>query len=141
MYDIGPATLEDFLKVCEGSFEETKYLEDEYKGFEFDKLTYDGEPIVAIGWIPVIEVETKAEQIYMACAISKKALEHKRAICIAGHDYMKFFAKQAPLRVICEHGNQVFSKFAERFGFKKTNFVEKNPESGIIYDVYIRSQE
>ena len=138
MYNVEEATLEEFLKMCEGSFEETSSLKECYDGYEFDKLTYNNEPIVVIGWIPVIELQTNEEQIYMACAISVKSINHKRALCLVGKDYLNFMMKQAPLRVICEKDNKVFCKFAEHFGFTRTNFVEKNEESGIIYNVYIR---
>ena len=87
-----------------------------------------------------MDLRTDQEEIYMACAIAKEAVKHKRALCIAGKDFSDFMAKQAPLCVICEEGNRVFRKFVEHFGFEKTNFVEKNPESGIIYNVYIRRQ-
>jgi len=138
MYNYGRATLEEFLKVCEGSFEETSSLKECYDGYEFDKLTYNNIPIVVIAWIPVTDLRTNEEQLYMACAISTKVIKHKRALCIVGKDYLDFMTKQAPLRVICESNNEVFCKFAEHFGFKRTNFVEKNEESGIIYNVYIR---
>ena len=140
MYSVGQATLDEFLLACEGSIEETRSLKECYDGYEFDKLTYNDEPIVVVGWAPIVDLRTDEEGIYIACAISKKAIKHKRALCLAGKDYINYMAKQAPLRVICDSNNRVFGNFAKHFGFKKTNFVEKNPESGIIYDVYIRRQ-
>ena len=140
MYNIDRATLDEFLKVCEGSIEETDSLKECYDGYEFDKLTYKNDPIVVIGWHPIMDLRTNQEELYMACAISIKALSHLRALCIAGKDYLDFMAKQAPLCAICEHGNNIFARFAKHFGFKCTNFVEKNEESGIMYDVYIRGQ-
>jgi len=140
MYNIEQATLDEFLEVCEGSIEETHSLKECYDGYEFDKLTYNGSPLVVVAWRPIMDFRTNQEEIYIACAIAKEAIKHKRALCIAGRDFSDFMAKQAPLCAICEEGNKIFHKFVEHFGFEKTNFVEKNPESGIIYDVYIRRQ-
>ena len=141
MYSVEEATLEEFLKVCEGSIEETSSLKECYDGYEFDKLTYNDEPIVVIGWHPIMDLRTNQEELYMACAISVEAIKHKRALCLFGKDYLDFMTKQAPLCAICEKDNKIFSKFAEHFGFERINFVEKNEESGIIYNVYIRRQK
>lgn len=140
MYNVDKATLDEFLEACEGSIEETHSLKECYDGYEFDKLTYNDIPLVVVGWHPIMDLRTDQEELYIVCAISKKAIEHKRALCVAGKDYSDFMAKQAPLCAICEAGNNVFRKFVEHFGFEKTNFVEKNPESGIMYNVYIRRQ-
>ena len=138
MYDIVDATIEDFFEVSGDAFEATTSDQDCYDGYHFDKLVFDGKPLVVAGYIVVWNERTQQNELYMCFVVSKDVVKHKRALLMFGKDYVNFFAKQYPLSVIVEQDNSVFKKFAQHFGFEQTNFVEKSVESGIIYNVYIR---
>lgn len=138
MYKYENATFEEFEKLCNNCFEGALSPEENYEGYLFNKFTFDDEPLIIGGRVVVEDLKTHEEQFYMCFAVSKNIIKHKRAMLIAGKDYFNYMSACLPLRVIIEHDNNVFKKFAEHFGFKQTNFVEKNEESGIIYDVYIR---
>lgn len=138
MYDIVDATVEEFYKVSGDAFEQTTSDQDCYDGYHFDKLVFDGKPLVVSGYAVVWDERTQQDELYMCFVVSKEVIKHKRALLLAGRSYIEHFAKQFPITVIVEHDNDVFGKFAQHFGFERTNFVEKGVESGIIYDVYIR---
>lgn len=138
MYDVKRATVEEFDKLSEVSFEGGEISKERYDGYRFDKLTFDGEPLVIAGVVPIFDKRTNQDELYMCFAVSKNIVNHKRALLIVGKDYINFMCKHSPLCVIVEHENSIFAKFAKHFGFECTNFVEKNEDSGIMYDVYIR---
>ena len=138
MYNIEDSSFEEFSALCEHSIEKTQSSKETYEGYYFNKFTFNGEPLIIGGTIPVHNFHTDEDELFMCFAISKNIINHKRAVLFAGKDYFGFMAKQMPLCVMIEHNNDSFSKFAKHFGFEHTNFVEKNEESGIMYDVYIR---
>jgi len=139
MYKYENSTFEEFEELCNNCFEGPISSKEDYDGYIFDKFTFNNKPLVISGRVVVEDLNTHEKQFYMCFAISKDIINHKRAILIMGKDYFNYMNACLPLRVIVEHNNDVFKKFAEHFGFKCTNFVEKNEKSGIIYDVYIRS--
>ena len=138
MYDVKEATFEEFSNLCSNSFEGNDISKECYDGYRFDKFMFDGEPLVIAGVVPIFDKRTAQNELYMCFAVSKNIVNHKRALLIVGKDYIGFMCKYLPLCVIVEHENSIFAKFAKHFGFERTNFVEKNEDSGIIYDVYIR---
>lgn len=138
MYNIEDSSFEEFDVLCNNSIENITSTKDCYDGYFFNKFTFNGEPLIISGIMPIYNTKTEEDELFMCFAVSKNIVNHKRATLIAGKDYFGFMAKQVPLCVFIEHGNNVFGKFAKHFGFERTNFVEKNQESGIIYDVYIR---
>jgi hypothetical protein len=138
MYNVEDATFEEFDLLCNNSFENSIASKECYDGYVFKKLTFDGVPLVVTGVVPIYDKRTEQNELYMCVSVSKDIVHHKRALLIVGKDYINFMCKNEPLCVIIEHENNIFSKFAKHFGFERTNFVEKNVESGIIYDVYIR---
>jgi len=140
MYSIEDATFEEFKKLCDNSFENSVMTKDCYDGYLFNKFMFNEEPLIIGGMIEVRDLNTEEDELYMCFAISKDIIKHKRAVLIAGKDYFDFLSQQMPLRIIVEQNNIIFDKFARHFGFKQTNFIEKNEESGIIYNVYIRRQ-
>lgn len=139
MYNIEDSNFEEFKSLCSNSFEDNVSSKDCYDGYLFTKLNFNDKPLIICGTAHIQDDVTNEEVLYLCFAISKDIINHKRALLIVGHDFLDFMNKSLPLKVFVEQNNDTFNKFVQHFGFKCTNFVEKNEESGIIYNVYIRS--
>ena len=125
----------DLEKLLAKSTENGKIDDDVIKqSVEIKVMEYDGEPIIMIG-----RIEYPTGDLIMTTGVwaivSKDIKKHTKRVIQFCRDLI-FDRVGFKFLVLIDESDPKFARFAEFFGFKRTNFVEE--KLGTLYHLYIK---
>lgn len=138
MYKIETGSLEEYKQLAHCCVESGKLDRAALEGCHIDKLMWDDDIIALIGYKPMEFEEYPGKKFYVVSGVFRNDIKnHVRALKEVGGPYLDSIQK-FPLIALAQKNGRVYNKFLESFGFVFTNSVEKDSETGIMYNVYVR---
>lgn len=140
-YKLEPADLSDFYEMNNKATESGKPDYEMFKDAVKSRLVIDGETIVLAGYQDMDLPDEEGNLVrcrVLAAMFRRDVGKHTRAVVEGGREYMKQICGTYPVVAIALENNEVFKRFLTFMGFKDTEELERNPETGIMYHVYMR---
>lgn len=135
MYKIEQADLSDYRALCGIATESGKPDYQMLDGAILSRLVIDGQ-LVALAGYKDMEFDG-AEYRVLACLFRRDIGKFTKTFVRAGREYLRTI-KGKPIVALAVKNNETFNRFIQFMGFKSAKCIEKDEESGIIYNIYVR---